>query len=272
MGFGYNPRLTKSGERLDMLDFFTSMRSLQEAGINDWLVWDASCFYIVNRTPDKKIRRLGKLKGKGVIDVLIAEQERPKRREIRANCDARSDYLQKIIAISDTNATYISAWDVFRKDPAYATALDEAFEFCVKLESNRPDITAQLVPKGATEASRLYMPLEVAEALYLKDKYGIEAKFGPATEGFFDTAILQVQEERRQPYTAIRTPTGPRKPAYLADEQVITTKSVEWYVEELLQDSEYRQFVESYISPFRRESESLQECAARMRIVMGGAK
>ena len=44
MGFGYNPNLTKSGERLDMLSFFAYMQRLQNIGVQEWTIWDASGF------------------------------------------------------------------------------------------------------------------------------------------------------------------------------------------------------------------------------------
>ncbi|MCS4539508.1 MAG: hypothetical protein HYU03_02310, partial [Thaumarchaeota archaeon] len=59
MGFGYNGDLELSGERLEMLDFFSWMKKLQEKGVQEWIVWDASGYFIVNKLPAKKLIRLG---------------------------------------------------------------------------------------------------------------------------------------------------------------------------------------------------------------------
>ena len=98
MGFGYNGSLEKSGERLDMLDFFSWMKQTQR----EWSIWDASAYYIVNKTSPKKIQKLGdNPSAKNILDVLVNEQERPKRAEIIRNCDLRSLYLKRLIELSN---------------------------------------------------------------------------------------------------------------------------------------------------------------------------
>lgn len=271
MGFGYNPGLMKFGERLDMLDFFVWMRSLQEEFGSGLYVYDASSYYIVNRTPKENILKLGERpSAEAILEVLVNEQDRPKRKEIMLNSELRSEYLQRLIEISGVDARYIDSRKLFRDDRDYWSALDLALEFVSKLEKDNISLVDKILPADCTAASKLYLPLEIAEALYFKNKYGVAGKFGPETEMFFDKVILSFLEEQELSYQGIRCKIGPRRPGYLSDKNVIWTTSMDCGVGELLNsDSDYRKFVERYLETFKN-GENVEECAIRMKGLLGG--
>ncbi len=267
MGFGYNPDLAWRGERLDMLDFFSWMRKLQEMGVKEWVIWDASGFWIVNKTPKKKIVSLdGNLSGEKVLEILINEQDRPKRADIKRNCDLRSRYLQRLIGISEINGRYVDSRSVFRVDGRYALALDAALAYIEKLKMDNPELVRRVCPSTDNPTRELYLPLEVAEAIYLEEIYGVDGKLGPETEKFFDEIILEVLEKNGIPYQTLRCPLGTRRPGYLSDENVLWTQSPDNVVVEILgSDILYRDFIAQYMGPFRGNTEKLEDCVIRMR-------
>ena len=267
MGFGYNPDLYILGERLDILNFFSWMRRLQDKFSIKWTIWDASGYQIVNVTPKKKIKKLGnKPTAEQILEVLINEQDRPKRMGIKRNCDLRSQYLQRAIDITEIIAGYIDSRKVFREDKEYKDALDKSLEFVERLQKDNPKLVAKILPPNPNPASKLYLPLEIAEALYLKKKLGVGGKFGPKTEEFFDKAILELTREKGISYQAIRCPFGPRRPGYLTDDNVIWTEYPDASVLNILQDyPKYRNFVGQYLEPFRQNGETIEQAALRTK-------
>ncbi|HLC52281.1 MAG TPA: hypothetical protein VJI98_03510 [Candidatus Nanoarchaeia archaeon] len=268
MGFGYNPDLTNFGERLDILNFFSWMRNLGGTlGSTEWTIFDASGYGIVNRMPEKKIMALGnKPTGQQILEVLVSEQERPKRAEIMQNCELRSSYLQRLIEISGIKGRYVDSKTIFRESERYQGALDAALWFVEKLKTECPDLIERIQPKNPNPASQLYLPLEMAEAVYLWNVNLVKAKFGPTTEKDFDEAILGLLEEQLMAYETFRCSFGPRRPGYLSDRNVIWTKSPDAFVTSILaRDKEYRNFVAQYLQPFREGDEPLESCAMRMR-------
>ncbi len=272
MGFGYNPDLKFFGERLDILYYFSWMKQLKEI---EWFVWDASSYYIVNATPRKKVDKLGERPtGENILEVLISEQERPKRKEIIQNCELRSTYLKDIIKYLGINAQYLDSRLAFRAQEGkkcFARALDLALEYTEKLKRDNPELLKKISPNNQNPASQLYLPLEIAEALYLSNIYGVESKFGPRTEEFFDKCILGLQEEREVPYKTIWCQSGPRRAGYLGDKNVIWGSTPLWNADEtvLRKDNEYSKFVEGYTSSFRYPGESLIECVQRLQRILG---
>ncbi len=267
MGFGYNPDLATFGERLDILNFYSWMKRLQDEFSSEWFVYDASGYYIVNRTPQKKINKLGdNPTAEQILDALVNEQDRPKRQDIMRNCELRSQYLLRAINLSGIRANYVDSRRVFREDEKYKVALDESLEFVERLKKDNPELVARILPDNPNPASRLYLPLEIAEALYLESKFGVSGKFGPKTEEFFDEAIFGLTREKGTSYQSIRCPFGPRKPGYLSDRNVIWTVSPDYFVSGILQsDGEYREFVGQYLEPFRQNSEPIEQVALRTK-------
>jgi len=267
MGFGYNPDLDTFGERLDILNFYSWMKRLQDEFSSEWFVYDASGYYIVNRTPQKKINKLGdKPTAEQILDALVSEQERPKRQDIMRNCEKRSQYLQRAIELIGISASYVDSRQVFREDVIYRDALNESLEFVERLKKDNPELIARILPANPNPASKLYLPLEIAEALYLESKFGVGGKFGPQTEEFFDEAIFGLTRQKGVSYQSIRCPFGPRKPGYLSDRNVIWTSSPDYFVSGILESDEtYREFVGQYLEPFRQNGEPIEQIALRTK-------
>ncbi len=266
MGFGYNSSLAEFGERLEMFDFFSWMKKLQTIGVKEWVVWDASSYFIVNRIPAQQMIKLGsKPSAQQVLDVLIEEQDSPKRAEVKSNFDLRSLYLQRLIELSGVDARYLDSRRVFREDSAYAEALDLSLKFVQRLERDSPDLVAKIKPIKENPGSKLYLPLEIAEAFYLNLEYGVEGKYGPQTEQYFDQAILKLETEWDVPYLTVRSALGPRKPGYLDDQNVLTTKMSEKEVKRLLAfDKEYNQWIGTVTSFYSKESENITDTSLRL--------
>jgi hypothetical protein len=267
MGFGYNPDLARFGERLDILNFFSWMRTFQESLGSAWTIFDASGYAIVNKTPQKKIKKLGdKPTSEQILDALVSEQDRPKRAEVMRNCELRSQYLQRLVEVVGIQADYIDSRKVFRESRQYKEALDVALEFVERLKIEDADLVDRICPPNPNPASKLYLPLEVAEAIYLWEIGKVAGKFGPTTEEDFDRAILGALEKKAQPYETLRCSFGPRKPGYLSDRNVIWTQSPDTFVNDILEtDQEYLNFVAQYLDQFRGQDESVKSCAMRMR-------
>ena len=265
MGFGYNPNLIKYGERVDMLSFFSWMKRLQTKFVSDWVIWDASGYYIVNKTPKKKLILVKELSGRNILDILVEELERPKRREIKENCDLRSDYLQRLMEISGIEGVYLDSRKVFREDSFYSECLDTALDFVKKLTSDFPELIGKIIPSTDNPVTDLYLPLEIAETIYLQKTKGVLGKFGPQTEQYIDESILWIQQLSGISYTTFRCSSGPRKPAYLEDKLVLRTQTPDLYVSQLLVEENYRCFVQNYLREFQREREPLVRCAIRMK-------
>ncbi|HLC22529.1 MAG TPA: hypothetical protein VJJ79_02040 [Candidatus Nanoarchaeia archaeon] len=301
MGFGYNGNLRRedqswpSMERLDMLQYFAYMFALQQQGIS-WTIWDASSYQIVNVLPKKKVDSLGENpRAENVLDAILSEFERPKRAEIRDNCKERLRNLCRFSLITGVEAPVYNTQDAFMYSCGLFTqALGSALEYVAKLKVENPDLVSRIQRNG-NPGSWLYLPLEIAEAMFLETTFGVKGKFGPRSEQYFDECILGLQEERGIGYTALWCPLGPRPPGYLKQRDIqeratdaeISTKRVlllcNWdkYYENLLADDnptedqnsrEYRMFVKSYLEPFRRERETTAECAIRLKGELGGRK
>ena len=281
MGFGYNPNLERNGERIDMFDYFAWMRRLQESGVSQWFIWDASGFYIVNRIPKKRIESIGKPTGRKLLELIVNEQDgqgygdgrrNEERKELKKNCDFRSMYLRRLINLSGINGVYLDSRITFRTDPRYATALDTALYYVEKLKIDKPEPLARILPTNNNPASWLYLPLEIAEAVYLQEVSNVGGKFGPKSEQYFDACILETQENRKSPYSVIWCPTGPRrnvygqeKPAYLSDVNVLWTTTPNKYVPVLLDDSDYQKYVQSYMASFLQSGETLVKGIIRLK-------
>ncbi|MBS3105130.1 hypothetical protein J4234_02650 [Candidatus Woesearchaeota archaeon] len=282
MGFGYNPNLERNGERIDMFNFFAWMLKLQEIGVSQWFIWDASGFYVVNRIPKKRIDGIGKPNGKKLLELIINEQDglgygegrrNEERKELKKNWDLRSVYLKRLIKITEINGLYLDSRVIFRTDPRYATALDIALDCVEKLKKDNPETLERILPANSNNpASWLYLPLEMAEAIYFQEVMDVEGKFGPKSEEYFDTFILAAQEGRKTPYMVVWCPLGPsakefgqQKPAYLSDIEVLWTKTPKDYVADLLENSVYQSYVRQYAQMFQKDGETLLDCVMRLK-------
>ncbi len=274
MGFGYNGTLAQSGERLEMLDFFSWMKKLQIVGVQEWTIWDASSYFVVNKLPAQPMICLGsEPSAQQVLEVIVEEFRQPKRAEVVANCDRRSEYLKLLVEISGINVRYLDARKVFLEDSEYTDALDVALEFARKLAQDSPDLVARITLDKQNPGSRLYLPLEIAEAFYLNLKYGIGGKYGPQTEQYFDEAIVQLEESWDVLYVTLRSPLGPRKPGYLDDANVLVTGMSDREVRRLLTfDKPYSSWISEVIAVFRKDEETVADCSVRMLGLLNGGE
>ncbi len=270
IGLGYNPDLATMGERLDMLDLFYWMQIVTPP--QNWMIWDASSYFVVNRIPEKLLRSLGvKSCPAQILDMIVSELYLPKRKELLDNIVARQSFLRQFAKLYGLNQQVI--WDaatVMVTDKSFGYALGAALDTVNRLSVEQPDLLANIYPRNANAVSKLYLPLEMAEALYLLGQ-GIGTKIGPETEVFFDAAILALmQDAQRAPYTTVRFPAGPRRTPYVSDRNVLWTTSPDTWVEDLLgSDTEYKAYVERYTSPFRK-AESLENCVKTLRDILAG--
>ncbi|MBU0980764.1 MAG: hypothetical protein KJ709_08220 [Nanoarchaeota archaeon] len=267
MGFGYNPSLVTSGERLDMLQFFAGMKRLTP--VNEWCVWDASGYYIINKVPRKKIIKLGdKPKASDLIEVFINEQDRPKRWEIRENCDLRSSYLQKMLVIAEVEGLYIDSREIFRsQDTGFIDAFSESLEFTSWLRQEKPELYSKVTVSNPNPASSYYLPLELAETIYLQETFGITGKFGPKTEEFFDECIMiqQIGREKRYDFAWVPVPPEGIPVPYLGSSaRCIRTFNDEASIRDKLKDKEYREYVGSFMGRFWLDGETLEDCVCWM--------
>ena len=266
IGIGYNPNLNTLGERLDMLDFFYWTNKFPTP---QWTIWDASAYYIVNKIQQKKFKSLGpNFSVKQLLDTIVEEFNRPKRAEIRKNCYLRQVYLVLISCLFKRPIEIVNAYTMIQgeSDKTFAEALELALDYTRRLERDSPKLMEQIYVKNSNPASRLYLPLEIAETIYLNRVDGIGGKFGTITEMFFDEAILGCMKQSGIPYKVFWCPKGPRKIPYLDDQKVIRTFTTDSSVEKLLQDDkEYADYVARYISPLSRQGESLFDSVRRIR-------
>ncbi len=287
MGFGYNPQLITYGERLDMLDFFSWMKRLQNGGIVEkWVIWDAAGYAIVNKIKDSSSRSFKTLVGDAsaatILDCLCEEQngkyqfrsvfDSQEKILFQKNCQLRSDYLKRFIAVSGINAEYYDSREVFSSDSRFKDALEKALAFVKDLEAKNDSLLEKVVPQSSSQVGRLYLPLEIAEALYLAEIKNVNGKFGPVTEEYFDACISNCFDQNDRIYATLRCPLAPneKRPAYLKtdDPFPLTTKGTtkaKTIKKKLSKDDVYQQYVKNYLEIFKSDSETTVETIQRLR-------
>lgn len=300
MGFGYNPLLREKGERLDMLEYVAWMKKLRlDAGVNFVTFWDASTYQVVNVLPKKRFCENPASSPSAAtifLETLAEELSLPKRVEIAENCALRNKYLWKLCSLrgSSRTGTVRSAADIFAVGKnltagktvewykfaaisGYATLLCEAAQYVDRLRTKNPELLAQIFPKNDNPAAQMYLPMEIAEALYLQNNTPgvISGKYGPQSEKSFDDCILGMQEEQFQPYAALRSTASPRRPGYLREDAVLWTSSSNDIISDVVNKKsgsgygdDYSDFVRGYLSVLAEPGEPLVDCAIRLRDTM----
>jgi hypothetical protein len=295
IGIGYNKQLSSLGERLDMLDFFVWMKVFQDQGlVNDWVIWDAAAYAIVNEVSSITAAKLGAdPSGSDIVDFVLEEQDSSRyrcyeynvRTDFKQNCEFRAQYLQKMIDLTGVNAQYFSCNDVFRNDKDnFVTALNQALQFVKILEAKDPNLIARInCSENTNQAKKTYLPLEIAEAIFFSETQGVSGKFGPITEKDFDECILRLMKEKNVGYTSLRCPLPPGqvKPAYLRnrDTRLLSTGGPQ--NRDLLRSKvirrtlrkftgSYRGFVEDYLDQIVQPGENYVGCIRRIQQELNG--
>ncbi|HLD06365.1 MAG TPA: hypothetical protein VJC16_02415 [Candidatus Nanoarchaeia archaeon] len=248
MGFGYNPDLGRCGERLDVLDYF---RWFAIAGWNPVLL-DASAYYIVNRMSPKKVPE--GCSAERLIGIIM--DELGKKPEIAENSLIRREYLAAMGGCLGIQGRIVDAREMMVSH-RYIRALEEMLEFMKVADEGT---VGKLLPKDANRASRLYIPLELAEAQYFLQE-GIAAKFGPRTEEFFDDLIVEALRKKTV-YTTVWCPSPPEgiPTGYLRGTSgCITFSDSPEQVIAKLRDEPYRSWMAGVIRPFAGPEARVEE-------------
>lgn len=109
---------------------------------------------------------------------------------------------------------YVPATSLF-KDPEYVSILSKLLE-----EPKRS--WSELVPMSYRDRkeSQLYIPMELAEALTLRKKYGVELKTGDFKEKCFDIEISKIDPTILFAYTPSATTQKGMKPPYRNNDDI----------------------------------------------------
>lgn len=245
-----------------MLDYFAWFDKFLKSGIEEVLIWDASCYSIVNKINRYSSRETYSVlsnepSAKQVMDCLIKEQEKNSR-DFLTNCQLREQYFRKFIEVLEINVSYLNSWNVFREDDKFIEALEKSLEFVNFLDKNNPELIKKInFNKTPDAATRLYLPLEIAEAVYLEETRNIKTKFGPISEQFFDIAIEGMFEQLGLGYSTLRcnfTP-GTDRPAYLMTKgggRILGSKSSYKTIRKILRfNPELAEYLDSVCEQFK---------------------
>ncbi|MFH0701614.1 MAG: hypothetical protein V2A62_04205, partial [Candidatus Woesearchaeota archaeon] len=96
IGLGYNDTLAENGERVDILDFFSWAKGVQDKIPElELVIWDASSYWLFNEMDPRTMpRELRQDSASEILRILSAELENnPK---VRRNCALWGKYLQAI--------------------------------------------------------------------------------------------------------------------------------------------------------------------------------
>lgn len=197
-GVSYNPLLLDSGERLDMLDFFSWGKKVQEVEPNfRFLVLDATLYWVVNAVGKMPVEKYCKDAARIAVERFKAELEENKvAKQILEASELRNRYLLAMASLfPNGSCQVVSAKDLWYGNDAYLNALQEAVDFVVASRLEGADFKFAKYAQYSRynqEYQKWYTPLVLGEAKYLYDAYGISAKLGPTSETAFDSLIRKM--------------------------------------------------------------------------------
>jgi len=260
IGIGFSNEVCSKGERIDLLDFYSwAKRAQKQAGSPELIVWNAACYSVLNElSPELIPKKFSSSSAEQILELLTEDLD--KNAAVKENSLLRTRYLRSFLETTEVKGRVIDAAERF-KEPKFIAAFQECLEYCYDPESGSIGPSRFVGFGQANSASKLYTPLEMAEAVYLLDTEGIEFKLGPVTEQRFDSFIREVVfQNRQQRYGSIwyTLPPG-RKPSYLADSRSINFLDDEAEIEKKLSDLRYRQWLSSVTDPFCGYLEPLPE-------------
>lgn len=253
-GVSYNPFVAEFGERFENIDFFSWAKRVQEKLPGFYfIVYDAGMYQLINEMSEE---RFPKQYDEKMAEKILTELQNALREnaEVRNNVDTRNRYLQAILDAGAVRGEVIDARDVLTPDNmAFVEAFQFALGYCRDKASEDFRI-GKFVRYRRYEGdfAKSYTPLVIAEAIWLYDIRGNDAKFGPTTERGFDSLIREaLRETRKAPYLIMwftRSNNGIEKyqdNLFFADDPDAVRKK--------LSNEPYRRLIKSMITPFSRE-------------------
>ena len=196
--------MLETGERFDLLDFFSWAKIMTDAvpGAR-FVVLDASLYWAVNAVPEPLSEKpLGKADGfrpaaEEVVEKIKKRISSGFGETVRKASAIRNRYLRAMASLfTNQPVRVIGGNDLWNGNGGYLQALSESIEFC-----SNPSPVVGTAPVSLTrtarysrynqEYQRWYTPLVLAEARYLRSAYGVEAKLGPTSETAFDKLIVE---------------------------------------------------------------------------------
>ncbi len=254
MGFGYNPSLREDGERFEIIDYFRWMQLLGSPVV----LWNAGCYYIVNRTKLKRIPEelIERREASTITDILV--EQLSYKQDIMENTELRQRYLTTLRNRLAVRAEVINAYNILPRE-SFKKVFDECLRFFKSFNTDDPLVTG-ILPRNANRVNALYAPLEMAEALWLYREKGIRVKFGPQTEKPFDDLVGRLMENLSISYVFIRCPNPPEgyRTAYLggAFRSICFSDIPETIVAKFqINTSAYREWLESMLEAFYQDGD-----------------
>ncbi len=184
--YGLNVSGKQEYEPVDQLDGFVVAKALQQDYGGDFYPYIAGIYGVFNTTNPRRARKAQRMLG---------------RREAE-----KKQLLEELMSSFDLSGRILTTYDLWN-DPEYWRIFSEiAPALACKAEGEYRAMPFREFPKellGAfSEVSdngfldewdtyNLYLPAEVAEAIYLRDKYAIDWKLGPLAEEMYDKYLRQ---------------------------------------------------------------------------------
>lgn len=268
---------------------------------------DAGTYWLINALEENPRFVYGPKLAENVVDFLMEKLETPRGREIKKMADIRNKYLRAMGELLEPKPYVISANDLWKKKEAdYLENLQKAILFCtpqvpavfpapamipsvgapveingVKKVEPLFDEYSDKVPKKllveidkfvkyrsyGKDFEKWYTPLVIAEALYLYNKFGVDAKLGPTSERSFDGTIrnsialgLYKRDStfpdifRRTPYLTIWY-TRPFDGKMKYEDRIFFNDEPEKVEEKLSKNDMFREWTAEIVAPFSKRKE-----------------
>jgi hypothetical protein len=186
------------GENANLVDFFAYLKRGGFQGI----IVNASPYAVVNAKMVPPLETYGDSCAESAASRLLAWFS--KSSEIRESSLMRVRFLEAIalaLMPQKSKPLVIDASEAW-KSGRYRKALQEAIEFCSECRLEGEPLRIRKYAnynRYDTDYQRWYSVLVVAEAIYMKDVFGANAKLGPTSESNFDKLLGNATASRKTP-------------------------------------------------------------------------
>lgn len=263
-GVSYNPLVPSYGENMNILDFFSWLAAGDFKGV----VLDASLYAVVNAGQTPLVERYSAEAAAAAVSFLKAAMKRYP--EIIESAKTRGRYLRaaSLSLFSSSTQPIIVDAEMLWESKRYLECIQAAIAFCAEKPKEGDFVELVKYAKYTrynTSYQRWYSVLVLAEALYLYDVYGVDAKLGPTTESNFDNLIRDFMKSIGIPYGFIWYDRSIEK--RIPYPEFIFFADDAGAIEQKLKNEELRQWVNEITKPFgldpRQIIARVNECAAR---------